>query len=87
MPVLERVEMALWRRWLTQPQTLWLRKTLLQAHLWIGIGLGLYIVLISVSGVVLIYRNELYRTFAPQPKIVSISGPRMLGHIILHHLA
>ncbi len=66
-----------WQKWVAQPQGLWLRRALLQVHLWTGIGLGLYILVISVSGVMLIYRNELYRTFAPQPRIVSVSGPRM----------
>ena len=66
-----------WQKWVTQPQGVWLRRALFQVHLWTGIGLGLYILMISVSGVVLIYRNELYRTFSPQPRIVSVAGPRM----------
>jgi uncharacterized iron-regulated membrane protein len=77
MSVQEPVKMSLRDRWFTQPQSVWLRKALFQVHLWIGIGLGLYIAMISVSGVVLIYRNELYRAFEPQPRVVAVSGPRI----------
>ena len=35
------------------------RRALFQIHLWTGIGIGLYILMISVTGSVLVYRNEL----------------------------
>jgi uncharacterized iron-regulated membrane protein len=50
-----------WRRWLLHPQREWPRRALFQVHLWSGIGLGLYILMISVTGSVLVYRNELFR--------------------------
>lgn len=56
---------SLWQRWIRQPQTVWLRRALLQVHLWSGIGLGLYICFISVTGSVLVYRNELYVATTP----------------------
>ena len=40
---------------------MWLRRALFQVHLWSGIGVGLYVLMISVTGSVLVYRNELYR--------------------------
>jgi len=43
----------------------WLRRALFQVHLWSGIGLGLYVFFISVTGSVLVYRNELYVWAAP----------------------
>ena len=49
-----------WQQWLRQPQRLALRRTIFQIHLWSGIGLGLYVFFISVTGAVLVYRNELY---------------------------
>jgi uncharacterized iron-regulated membrane protein len=49
-----------WQGWLRHPQRLWLRRALFQIHMWCGIGLGLYILFISVTGSVLVYRNELY---------------------------
>lgn len=36
-----------------------IRRALFQVHLWTGIGIGLYILMISVTGSVLVYRNEL----------------------------
>jgi len=48
-----------WRRWARQPQRIWLRRALFQIHMWSGIGLGLYVLMISVTGSVLVYRNEL----------------------------
>jgi uncharacterized iron-regulated membrane protein len=33
-------------------------------HLWVGIGIGLYVVVLSVTGSVLVYRNELDRALA-----------------------
>src|SRR5579863_7127955 len=64
-------------RALRRPQSLWLRKALFQIHLWTGIALGIYVVLISVSGSAIVFRNELYKGLWPGPKIVPISGPRL----------
>jgi uncharacterized iron-regulated membrane protein len=61
--------MGVWQRWMRQPQKVWLRRAMFQVHLWTGIALGLYIVMLSVSGSVLVYRNELDRYFAtPRPR-------------------
>ncbi len=64
-------------RWLHRPQSLWLRKAIFQIHLWTGIGLGLYVLIISVSGSAIVFRNELYKSLWPGPKIVAVSGPRL----------
>jgi len=69
--------MTFWNRWLQRPRSLWLRKALFQIHLWTGIGFGLYVVLISVSGSAIVFRNELYKSLSPGPKIVAVSGPRL----------
>lgn len=69
--------MTLWNRWIERPQSLWLRKATFQIHLWTGIVLGIYVVLISVSGSAIVFRNELYQSLWPGPKIVPISGPRL----------
>jgi uncharacterized iron-regulated membrane protein len=60
-----------------QPQTAWLRRAIFQLHLWSGIGIGLYVLLVSVTGSVLIYRNELFRAAIRDPIIVTASGPRL----------
>jgi uncharacterized iron-regulated membrane protein len=66
-----------WQRWVRQPQTVWLRKAIFQLHLWCGIGLSLYVLLVSVTGSILVYRNELYRAATHDPIIVTESGPRL----------
>jgi uncharacterized iron-regulated membrane protein len=66
--------MTYWQRWIWQPQTAWLRKATFQLHLWTGIGVGLYVLLASVTGSVLVYRNELYRAATRAPVIVSETG-------------
>jgi len=59
--------MTFWQRWISRPQTVWLRKVIFQLHLWSGIGIGLYVFLISVTGSVLVFRNELYVAATPAP--------------------
>jgi len=68
-----------WTRWLRRPKSLWLRKALFQIHLWTGIALGLYIFVISVSGSAIVFRNELYNSLWPGPRIVAI-GTHKLTH-------
>jgi uncharacterized iron-regulated membrane protein len=68
--------MASCQQWLRQPQTVWLRKALFQIHLWSGIGIGMYVLLISISGSVLVYRNELFNYFTAKPIIVDATGSR-----------
>jgi uncharacterized iron-regulated membrane protein len=67
--------MEYWQRWLRQPQTVWLRKATFQLHLWSGIALGLYVLLVSVTGSILVYRNELYRAATRDPVVVAGTGP------------
>ena len=66
-----------WDRWMRAPQTLWVRRAIFQIHLWTGIGIGLYLVMICLTGSVLVYRNELFRAFSPEPTIVVGSGESM----------
>ena len=61
-------DVTLWQGWLRQPQRVWLRRASFQIHLWIGLAIGLYLVMLSVTGSALVYRNELDRYFAtPRP--------------------
>ncbi len=68
-------QLTLWRRWVRQPQKIWLRRAFSQVHLWSGIALGLYILMISVTGSVLVYSNELYRAATPEPIVSKGPGP------------
>ncbi len=70
-------QLTVWQRWVRQPQKIWLRRALFQVHLWSGIAVGLYILMISVTGSVLVYWNELYRATTPAPIFSKGSGPRL----------
>jgi uncharacterized iron-regulated membrane protein len=69
--------MSFWEQWLNRPQSLWVRKALFQVHLWTGIGIGLYVLLMSVSGSILIYRRDLAKTLSREPRIAVGPGERM----------
>jgi uncharacterized iron-regulated membrane protein len=65
-----RHDMSLWRRWLQQPQRVWVRRALFQVHLWTGLALGIYIVVLSLTGSALVYRRELVALFrTPVPPL------------------
>jgi uncharacterized iron-regulated membrane protein len=55
-----------------------LRRALFQVHLWSGIAVGLYVFMISVTGSVVVYSNELYRAATPKPIISKGSGPLLV---------
>lgn len=70
--------MNAWKRWLQAPQTLWLRRLLFQIHLWLGIGLGLYVLMISLSGSAIVLRPQFSRWFTPS-EVASTAGPELTG--------
>jgi uncharacterized iron-regulated membrane protein len=63
----------LWRR----PQNVWARRALFQIHLWSGIAVGIYLLIISVSGSVLVFRIELHNMFNRPPATLTVSGERL----------
>jgi uncharacterized iron-regulated membrane protein len=66
-----------WQRWLRQPQLLRWRRFAVQLHLWVGLGLGLYIVVLSVSGSLSVLRPDVHRWFVP--RTVATVGTRLTG--------
>ena len=52
-------------RCLRQPRTVLIRKIAFQIHLWIGLAIGLYVVMLSLTGSALVFRREMDRAFAP----------------------
>jgi uncharacterized iron-regulated membrane protein len=56
--------MSIVTRWWRQPQRVWFRRAIFQIHLWTGLAIGLYIVVLSLTGSVLVYRAELSRLVA-----------------------
>ena len=59
---------------LRRPQSTWIRRALFQVHLWAGILLGLYIVVVCASGSAVVFRNDLYDVFESWTK----AGPTRL---------
>src|SRR5260370_4403374 len=74
-----------WQRWVHRPQRVWIRRTLFQAHLWGGLGIGLYIVAISISGSALVFLPQLRRHFSRSRIAVTLSGPRMSVEELARH--
>lgn len=62
-----------WQRWLQAPATLPFRRFLFQVHLWLGIGCGLYILMISVSGSAIVLRPQISRWYI-QSQVPSTAG-------------
>jgi uncharacterized iron-regulated membrane protein len=58
--------MNTWQRWLQAPQTHWLRRALFQVHLWLGVGLGIYALVIGLSGSALLLKSPFYSWFEPK---------------------
>src|SRR5712671_1145105 len=40
-----------------------------QIHLWTGIAVGIYVVVVCVTGSVLVFRRELMRTYSNRPQV------------------
>jgi uncharacterized iron-regulated membrane protein len=66
-----------WQRWLKAPQLLRWRQLTVQLHLWIGLAVGLYIVLLSVTGSLSVLRPDVHRWFVP--RTVAVEGEKLTG--------
>ncbi len=69
--------MSAWEQWRRRPQRVWLRKAFFQVHLWTGVGLGIYILVMSVSGSAVVFRRELTRSLSREPRVAVGPGARM----------
>ena len=57
--------MTFWQTWLRRPRTVFLRKASFQIHLWLGLALGVYIAVLSLTGSAIVFRRELDAAFGP----------------------
>lgn len=67
--------MSSWQRWLQRPQRLWIRRAVFQVHLWVGLGIGLYVIAISISGSAIVYRPELRKRFSRRIVVTESGSP------------
>lgn len=79
-------ELSAWQRWLHHPESVWLHRTLFQIHLWLGMIAGLYLMCMSVSGSMIVFRNELEVSADPKSRqfravewLVNFHGELLLG--------
>jgi uncharacterized iron-regulated membrane protein len=69
-----------WQRWIRAPQLLGWRRVLVQLHLWIGLALGVYMVVLSVSGSLSVIRPDINRWSVPRS--VPVVGTRVTGEAL-----
>lgn len=76
--------MSVWQEWLQHPERMRARNAFFYVHLWAGALAGLYVVLMSLSGSVIVYRNEMERALpswsASMEWLVRLHGSLLLGH-------
>ena len=53
-----------WQQWVQHPEKSSVRNAFFQIHLWVGAASGLYVLLMSISGSMIVYRNELSKRFS-----------------------
>ena len=71
--------MSLWRKWFEHPEKLWLHKLLFQIHYLLGASASAYVLLLSVSGSAIVYRNELSSRFSIE-WLVKLHEDLLSGH-------
>ena len=57
--------MSFFKDALHHPRRLWLRRALFQIHLWAGVLLSLYVIVIALTGAVLVFEDELTSAMLP----------------------
>jgi len=62
-------ETSIWQRWLHHPESLWLHRVLFQIHMMVGIVVGLYVLVMSVSGSIIVYRDLLESSGDPNSNL------------------
>ena len=56
--------MTAWEQWLQPPEKSWVRNAFFRIHLGVGVAVSVYILLMSISGSMIVYRNELSSRFS-----------------------
>jgi uncharacterized iron-regulated membrane protein len=72
--------MPMWQRWLQHPQNTLFYRTFFQIHFIVGAMVGIYIMLMSLTGSVIVFRNELSRHMSVE-WIVNLHKNLLAGQI------
>src|ERR1700676_4441610 len=51
--------LSAWQQCLQHPKKLWMDRFFFQIYLWVGMMAGLYLLVMSISGSAIVFRNEL----------------------------
>src|SRR5260370_31595720 len=70
-------ELTLWQRGVQRPRSLRIRKVFFQIHLWMGVGVGIYVLAIRISGGAIVYRHELTVMFSRRKLGTAWPGHRL----------
>jgi uncharacterized iron-regulated membrane protein len=73
-----RRNLTVWQRWLDRPEQFSVRQILFQVHFWVGAIAGAYILLMSVTGSLLVYRNDLSTKFSVE-RLVDLHANLLAG--------
>ncbi len=74
--------MSFWRR----PQATLTRRALVQVHLWTGVAIGLYVLVISITGAALLFRIDMQRALDPALFPQHRSGALVAPGVVLDSL-
>jgi hypothetical protein len=79
LPLRQRPEtLTAWQEWLQHPERFRLRQAVFQIHLWVGAALALYVALMSLTGSIIVFRDELPGWF-PVEWLVNLHENLLLG--------
>jgi uncharacterized iron-regulated membrane protein len=66
--------MTAWKQWLQHPEKSWMRHAFFQIHYWVGMAVSMYVLVMSISGSVVVFRNELSTRFSIEWLVSCPSG-------------
>lgn len=72
--------MDAWQQWLQHPERSRAREFIFQVHFWVGAMAAPYVLLMSLSGAAIVFRNEFPRTSSLE-WLVGFHGQLLVGDI------
>jgi uncharacterized iron-regulated membrane protein len=70
-----------WQGWVHHPEKFRLRQVIFQVHFWIGTIAGVHALIMSLTGSVIVYREELFQLGIPIERIVDLHTNLAAGEI------
>jgi uncharacterized iron-regulated membrane protein len=67
-----------WRQWLENPEKFWVHRAFFRFHYGVGMGAAAYVFFMSITGSMIVFRNELSRRF-PMEWLVNLHTNLLLG--------